>query len=322
MFVGSQLTYALIFAVMEVPKFYNKKVFHRLWQQQKIKLPNFRMVATQTVGFGIFVGSVASLSIVFSAVSLHYTQDTIKESLHGAVLTWAGMLILKNLYELFTMSYFNGQYMLYMNPAIAEIMYFSANCMFNISLRLTFMLRNREGVVSGVTMLLFMENLVFMYTVRRSLLHLRDRGRTESRESLNRKVIIKLMVMQVCSSVNVFSPYIALGMLWMCKRSDSHSDFVRDIDYIQEDKYGEMFFILSIQLIPTLLIDSVKLSLLRHLGFDLMAFWKAQKNIRLQLGKAVATIFSSVFVMLLLMNQVDSSNYFLYDSGHIVHEHA
>lgn len=280
------------------------------------------MVTMQTILFGTFVGLISSFSVVFSAICLHYAADTIKRSLWEAILAWAGILVLKNVYELFTVSYFCGQYMLYMNPAIAEIMYFSANFMINTSLRLTFTLRNMEGVLFGVTMLLFVESLICFYTVRRSLNQLRDESHEKSREVLNRKLLLHIMVMQVCSSVNVVCPYIAAGMLLMCKYSDSHKDFVRDIPHIQESHYGEMFSILSIQLVPTIVIDLLKLSLLRMLGLDLMAFFKAQKDIRLQLGKAAASVFSSVFVMLLLMNQVDASNYYLFDTSYYEHEHA
>jgi hypothetical protein len=123
-------------------------------------------------------------------------------------------------------------------------------------------------------------------------------------------VILKLTQMQACSISNIVSPIMAMGMTFLCKYSTHHSDFMRHVTHIvgtageKADVY-EVVIILCMQLIPAILVDVVKLCLLRNLGFDSMAFWKAQKDLRRVLGKISCSFFSSAVLMLILLNQDD-----------------
>lgn len=79
--------------------------------------------------------------------------------------------------------------------------------------------------------------------------------------------------------------------------------------------YNEALIILAAQLLPSLLVDVLKFCMLRHLGFDVMAFWKGQKNPRRQLGKIVASVYSSSVVLLLLLNRENPQMYFINDDN-------
>lgn len=313
-----QIAYGVLFAFTEIWNFFYQPIFHLFCHHYKIKLPKLRQLVLQSIVFGLFTGLFSNLSVIFAAVCLKNTRETVLTSLPLASLIWTGTMAIKVIYELVMLFYFCDRHMLYVNVAVSEIMYFSSSLIMTTSIRITFLLQSRFGVSIGGTMLLVIEAVIFVSMVIRSLKKLRDNRDTDKNveriPAMNRVVILQIANMQASSCISLITPFIAMGMMIMCKNSSYHSDFVDDIEWIQNDDYAEMLIIIATQIGPSILLDLIKYCALRHLGLDLMAFWKTQNDIRLALGKTCGCLFSSVVVMLLLMNSGDWAHDIIYDT--------
>jgi len=315
----SQMSYALIFATIEVKTVYSAKIFHLFCHHYKIRLPTNLFIYGQVAIFGVFIGFYSTLAILFSALILQVTPlyvDNGEDALYLRVLSWMGLIILKVSYEVLLLKYFCGKHMLYVNVAVSEVMYFYANFLSSSSLRIIFARDNVRGAALGGSMVLLVEVLIFIQMIRRSLEQLRDDRSDRNVAGMNREMILKVSHMQASTALSVSTPLIGMVMLFLCKFSETHSDFVHNIGFIEDDDihYSDINQILIVQVVPSLAFDVIKLAVLRSKGFDLMAYWKTQTSPRLQIGKAVGAVFSVGVIMVLLLNQFDLSDYIIYDA--------
>jgi len=315
-----QVTSGIVFSHIEIRTFGNKTIFHLFCHHHHIKLPTKFELIKQIFFHGIFFGLYSMVVIIVSAICVKTARNIVVESFPYAIVIWVSVLGVKVIYELSMTRYFTHREMLYYSITVSETMYFVVNMLLSVSLRISFLLRLKQGCLVGGLMLLIVEGAFFINTIRQSLLKLRDQELSNRycTEVMNKKVILKITNMQACSCINIISPVMAMAFLFFCKYSTkTHHQYVDDIWWVQKSQGDMVALLIFIQIGPSLFIDLIKYCVLRRLGFDLMAFWKTQRDFRLTIGKTLASMFASCIVMLLLIDDDQFKPYMIYDTDYL-----